>query len=125
MCKSLYVCVCVCVCVCVLFCSSCVANGRMPNFLKARCWVLAPSFRNSMFYRVNTVCRVLAYNRRVALSHVPYPFFLCVCRTPDDGLIGRPKHAAEKYNECIIHKVLYYSGLKIDIDFITQHDDGT
>jgi hypothetical protein len=64
------------------------------------------------------VCRVLAYTRRVALSHVSYPFFLCVCRTPDDGRIGRPKHAAEKYNECITYEVLYYLGPKIDIDFI-------
>ena len=52
------------------------AKGRIPNFLKARCSVLATSFRNSMFYSVNTVCTVLAYTRRVALSHVSYPFFL-------------------------------------------------
>jgi hypothetical protein len=63
------------------------------------------------------VCRVLAYtSRRVALSHLSILFN--VCRTPDDGRIGRPKHAAEKHNECMIYKVLCYSGPEIDTGFI-------
>ena len=32
-----------------------------------------PVFVNTLFYKVNSVCRVLAYVRRVAVCHVSFP----------------------------------------------------
>lgn len=52
----------------------CIANGRKDiEVLKRVAAYWEPVFVNTVFYRVNSVCRILAYARRVAVCHVSYP----------------------------------------------------